>query len=44
MNVREKVLQKAQYYIENKNYDLELVRENKVRKPTRDDCARRSNV
>ena len=33
MNIREKVLQKAQYYIENKNYDLERVRENKVKKP-----------
>ncbi|WP_391204395.1 endonuclease MutS2 [Psychrobacillus sp. L4] len=34
MNLREKVLQKAQYYIENKNYDLELVKESKIRKPT----------
>ncbi|QFG00363.1 endonuclease MutS2 [Psychrobacillus glaciei] len=33
MNLREKVLQKAQHYIENKNYDLELVKESKIRKP-----------
>lgn len=33
MNLREKVLQKAQYYIENKHYDLERVRDNKVKKP-----------
>ncbi|ALC87785.1 mannonate oxidoreductase [Bacillus sp. FJAT-22090] len=33
MNLREKVLQKAQHYIENKNYDLERVRDNKVKKP-----------
>lgn len=32
MNLREKVLQKAQHYIENKNYDLERVRDNKVKK------------
>ncbi|TQR21399.1 endonuclease MutS2 [Psychrobacillus vulpis] len=32
MNLREKVLLKAQHYIENKNYDLERVKENKVRK------------
>lgn len=32
MNVREKVLQKAQHYIDNKNYDLALVKESKVRK------------
>ncbi|MEI4769995.1 endonuclease MutS2 [Psychrobacillus sp. FJAT-51614] len=33
MNLREKVLQKAQHYIENKNYDLERVRDNKIKKP-----------
>lgn len=33
MNIREKVLQKAQFYMENKNYDLERVRENKIKKP-----------
>lgn len=33
MNLREKVLKKAQLYIENKNYDLERVRDNKVKKP-----------
>lgn len=32
MNVRERVLQKAQHYINNKNYDLALVKESKVRK------------
>lgn len=32
MNLREKVLQKAQHYIENKNYDLDRVRDNKVKK------------
>ncbi|MFF2754825.1 endonuclease MutS2 [Psychrobacillus sp. NPDC058041] len=31
MNLREKVLEKAQYYIENKNYDLERVKESKVK-------------
>ncbi|MFJ5770923.1 endonuclease MutS2 [Psychrobacillus sp. NPDC093180] len=33
MNLREKVLQKAQRYIENKTYDLERVRDNKIKKP-----------
>lgn len=33
MNLREKVLQKAQRYIEDKNYDLELVRDNKIKRP-----------
>ena len=33
MNLRERVLQKAHYYIENKIYDLERVKENKVKKP-----------
>lgn len=33
MNLREKVLKKAQHYIENKNYDLERVRDNKIKKP-----------
>ncbi|WP_313893454.1 endonuclease MutS2 [Psychrobacillus sp.] len=32
MNVREKVLQKAQHYIDNKNYDLERVKESKIKK------------
>ncbi|SES38504.1 endonuclease MutS2 [Psychrobacillus sp. OK032] len=36
MNLREKVLQKAQHYIENKNYDLERVRDNRVKKPVLD--------
>ena len=36
MNLREKVLQKAQHYIENKNYDLERVRDNKIKKPILD--------
>ena len=34
MNIKEKVLQKAQNYMENKTYDLEVVRENKIKKPT----------
>ena len=34
MNIKEKVLQKAQNYMENKTYDLERVRENKIKKPT----------
>ena len=34
MNIQEKVLQKAQNYMENKTYDLERVRENKIKKPT----------
>lgn len=33
MNVREKVLQKAQHYIDSKYYDLERVKENKIKKP-----------
>jgi len=33
MNIQEKVLKKAQIYMENKTYDLERVRENKVKKP-----------
>ncbi|MFJ7973255.1 endonuclease MutS2 [Psychrobacillus sp. NPDC096389] len=33
MNLREKVLQKAQRYIEDKNYDLERVRDNKIKRP-----------
>lgn len=33
MNVHEKVLQKAQHYINDKNYDLKRVKESKVRKP-----------
>ncbi|WP_144511641.1 endonuclease MutS2 [Bacillus sp. FJAT-22090] len=33
MNVRENVLQKAQHYINDKNYDLKLVKDSKVRKP-----------
>ena len=33
MNIQEKVLQKAKNYMENKTYDLERVRENKVKKP-----------
>jgi DNA mismatch repair protein MutS2 len=32
MNVREKVLQKAKLYIENKDYDLERVQESKIKK------------
>ncbi|MFJ7827806.1 endonuclease MutS2 [Psychrobacillus sp. NPDC096623] len=34
MNIQEKVLQKAQNYMENKTYDLERVKENKIKKPT----------
>ncbi|WP_404900284.1 endonuclease MutS2 [Priestia filamentosa] len=33
MNVRENVLQRAKYYMENKGYHLERVDENKIRKP-----------
>ncbi|CAG9613392.1 Endonuclease MutS2 [Bacillus rhizoplanae] len=33
MNLRENVLQRAQCYMENKDYSLELVRENKLKKP-----------
>lgn len=33
MNLRETVLQKAQRYIDNKNYDLDRVKESKVKKP-----------
>ncbi|KAA0948817.1 endonuclease MutS2 [Sporosarcina sp. ANT_H38] len=33
MNLREKVLQKAQHYIDNKNYDLDRVKASKVKKP-----------
>ncbi|WP_399630173.1 endonuclease MutS2 [Sporosarcina sp. SG10008] len=33
MNLREKVLQKAQHYIDNKNYDLDRVKVSKVKKP-----------
>lgn len=32
MNIPEHILQKAQNYIDNKNYDLECVRESKIRK------------
>lgn len=34
MNIQEKILKKAQNYIENKTYNLEIVRENKIKKPT----------
>ncbi|QUG43028.1 endonuclease MutS2 [Psychrobacillus sp. INOP01] len=34
MNIQEKVLKKAQNYMEDKTYDLERVRENKIKKPT----------
>lgn len=33
MNIRESVLNRAQLYIENKNYNLETIRENKIKKP-----------
>ncbi len=33
MNLRERVLQKAQHYIDNKNYDLDRVKGSKVKKP-----------
>ncbi|MGQ3378199.1 endonuclease MutS2 [Priestia endophytica] len=33
MNVRENVLQRAKYYMENKGYHLERVDDNKIRKP-----------
>ncbi|MFD3449986.1 endonuclease MutS2 [Microbacteriaceae bacterium 4G12] len=33
MNVREHVLERARGYIENKDYSLELVKENKIKKP-----------
>ncbi|MEG0440497.1 MAG: endonuclease MutS2 [Solibacillus sp.] len=33
MNLREKVLQKAKFYIDNKEYNLERVKESKVKKP-----------
>ncbi|WP_096185728.1 endonuclease MutS2 [Evansella halocellulosilytica] len=33
MNIRENVLKRAQLYIENKNYNLEAVKENKIKKP-----------
>ncbi|WP_413367437.1 endonuclease MutS2 [Lysinibacillus sp. 3P01SB] len=33
MNIRENVLKRAQLYIENKNYNLELIKENKIKKP-----------
>ncbi len=33
MNIRENVLKRAQLYIENKNYNLEIVKENKIKKP-----------
>lgn len=33
MNLREKVLLKAKQYIENKSYDLERVKENRIKKP-----------
>lgn len=33
MNVRENVLQRAKYYMENKEYTLERVNESKIRKP-----------
>lgn len=32
MNIRESVLNRAQLYIENKNYNLETIRENKIKK------------
>lgn len=32
MNIRENVLKRAQFYIENKNYNLETIKENKIRK------------
>lgn len=35
MNIREKVLQKAQYYIDHKEYNLERVKESKVKKPVK---------
>ncbi|MFJ8246988.1 endonuclease MutS2 [Peribacillus asahii] len=33
MNIRENVLKRAQLYIENKNYNLEAIKENKIKKP-----------
>ncbi|WP_100332830.1 endonuclease MutS2 [Bacillus xiapuensis] len=33
MNIRENVLKRAQLYIENKNYNLEVIKENKIKKP-----------
>lgn len=33
MNIRENVLKRAQLYIENKNYNLEVINENKIKKP-----------
>ncbi|MGG0277894.1 endonuclease MutS2 [Bacillus rhizoplanae] len=33
MNLREHVLERAQCYMENKDYSLELVKENKIKKP-----------
>lgn len=33
MNIQEKILKKAQNYIENKTYNLEIVKENKIKKP-----------
>lgn len=33
MNIRENVLKRAQLYIENKNYNLEPIKENKIKKP-----------
>lgn len=33
MNIREHVLKRAQMYIENKDYNLEAVRENRIKKP-----------
>ena len=33
MNIRENVLKRTQLYIENKNYNLELIKENKIKKP-----------
>lgn len=33
MNLREKVLQKAKFYIDNKDYNLDRVKESKVKKP-----------
>lgn len=32
MNLRDKVLQKAQHYIDNKNYDLDRVKESKIKR------------
>jgi dsDNA-specific endonuclease/ATPase MutS2 len=34
MKVEEEILQKAKFYMESKSYDTEVVRENKIKKPT----------